>query len=193
MSKNRFAHPRVRLTLVCAGAMTLATLGFGVASAKAAPTLVDDPMPAPAPQGIAAPQGTPAVPEASAGLGASAAPGVSAPLGTSGLPGTSALPGVSTPLGASALPGVSSPLGLPGSAVGGSSAGVNAANSFLQALNGMLNRVVPGVGSIMPTDVSALTPPGSTMSGTPALQTPVAPATPPALVPQTLAGARTFH
>jgi hypothetical protein len=116
--------------------MTLATLGFGVASAKAAPTLVDDPMPIPA------------------------------------------------PIGAPALPG------LPGPAAGGSAAGVNAANSFLQALNGMLNRVVPGVGSIMPSDVSSLTPPGATMPGAPALETPPAPVAP---VPQTLAGARTFH
>ncbi|WP_409434799.1 hypothetical protein [Mycobacterium sp. SMC-14] len=145
MSVNRFAQPRVRLTLVCAGAMTLATLGFGVASAKAAPTLVDDPMPIPAPLGTPAPVGAP------------------------------------------------SPLGMPGPAAGSSAAGVNAANSFLQVLNGMLNKVVPGVGSIMPTDVSSLTPPGAPMSAGPALETPPAPATPPALVPQTLAGARTFH
>ncbi len=45
----------------------------------------------------------------------------------------------------------------------------------------------------MPTDVSSLTPPGAPMSAGPALETPPAPATPPALVPQTLAGARTFH
>lgn len=139
MTVNRFANPRIRLPLICAGAMTLATLGFGVASAKAAPMLVDDPMPIPA------------------------------------------------PVGAPALPGV------PGPAAGGSAAGVNAANSFLQALNGMLNRVVPGVGSIMPSDVSALTPPAA--PGAPALETPPAAAaaeTPPAFVPQTLAGARTF-
>lgn len=134
MSVNRLAQPRARLTLVCAGAMTLATLGFGVASAKAAPALIDDPMPMPV--------GSPTMP------------------------------------------------GLPGPAAGGSAAGMNAANSFLQALNGMLNRVVPGVGSIMPTDVSSLTPPGAPMSGAPALETPPAP---PALVPQTLAGARSFH
>ncbi|BBX14049.1 hypothetical protein MNVM_31300 [Mycobacterium novum] len=133
MIVNRFANPRIRLPLICAGAMTLATLGFGVASAKAAPALVDDPMPIPAPIGAPA---------------------------------------------------------LPGPAVGGSSAGVNAANSFLQALNGMLNRVVPGVGSIMPSDVSSLTPPGATVPGAPALETPPAPVAP---VPQTLAGARTFH
>lgn len=157
MSVNRFAQPRVRLTLVCAGAMTLATLGFGVASAKAAPTLVDDPMPIPAPLGTPAPVGAPS------------------PLG------------VPTPLG------TPTPLGMPGSAAGSSAAGVNAANSFLQVLNGMLNKVVPGVGSIMPTDVSSLTPPGAPMSAGPALETPPAPATPPALVPQTLAGARTFH
>ncbi|WP_154677571.1 hypothetical protein [Mycolicibacter icosiumassiliensis] len=144
MFENHLAQPRVRLTLICAAAMTLATLGFGVASAHAAPALVDDPMPIP------------------------------------------------TPLGTPA------PLGVPGSAAGGSAAGVNAANSFLQALNGMLNKVVPGVGSIMPTDVSSLTPPGTPMSGAPvpgapALATPPAPPTPPALVPQTLAGARSFH
>ncbi|SNV85717.1 Uncharacterised protein [Mycolicibacter terrae] len=144
MSENRFASPRVRLPLVCAGAMTLATLGFGVASAKAAPTLVDDPMPIPA------------------------------------------------PIGAPALPG------LPGPAAGGSAAGVNAANSFLQALNGMLNRVVPGVGSIMPSDVSSLTPPAAGVPGAPALGTPPAfgapaAAAPAAPVPQTLAGARSFH
>ncbi len=148
MSENRFANPRVRLPLVCAGAMTLASLGFGVASAKAAPTLVDDPLPIPA------------------------------------------------PIGAPALPGV------PGPAVGTSSAGVNAANSFLQALNGMLNRVVPGVGSIMPSDVSSLTPPAAGMPGAPGVGTPP-PGTPPAfgapaagpaaIVPQTLAGARSFH
>ncbi|MGB3334722.1 MAG: hypothetical protein WBA79_18130 [Mycobacterium sp.] len=157
MFVNRFAQPRVRLTLVCAGAMTLATLGFGVASAKAAPMLVDDPMPIPAPLGTPAPVGAPS------------------PLG------------VPTPLGAP------TPLGMPGPAAGSSAAGVNAANSFLQVLNGMLNKVVPGVGSIMPTDVSSLTPPGAPMSAGPALETPPAPATPPALVPQTLAGARTFH
>ncbi len=110
MSVNRFAQPRVRLTLACAGAMTLATLGFGVASAKAAPTLVDDPMPIPAPLGTPAPVGAPS------------------PLG------------VPTPLGAP------TPLGMPGPAAGSSAAGVNAANSFLQVLNGMLNKVVPGVG-----------------------------------------------
>lgn len=136
------------MPLVCASAMTLATLAFGAASAKAAPALVDSPMPIPA------------------------------------------------PVGAPALPGV------PGPAAGGSAAGVNAANSFLQALNGMLNRVVPGVGSIMPSDVSALTPPGAPAPGAPALETPPvgtppapgAPAagTPPAFVPQTLAGSRTF-
>lgn len=144
MPENRFANPRVRLPLVCAGAMTLATLGFGVASAKAAPILADDPLPIPA------------------------------------------------PIGAPALPGT------PGPAVGNSSAGVNAANSFLQALNGMLNRVVPGVGSIMPSDVSSLTPPGATVPGAPALETPPLPVAPaaeapaPTFVPQTLAGARTF-
>ncbi|MDD7813527.1 hypothetical protein [Mycolicibacter sinensis] len=143
MSENRFANPRVRLPLVCAGAMTLASLGFGVASAKAAPTLVDDPLPIPA------------------------------------------------PIGAPALPGV------PGPAAGSSSAGVNAANSFLQALNGMLNRVVPGVGSIMPSDVSSLTPPTAGVPGAPGVGTPP-PGTPPAagpaaIVPQTLAGARSFH
>ncbi|OBG40834.1 hypothetical protein C5U48_23225 [Mycolicibacter virginiensis] len=141
----------MRLTLICAGAMTLATLGFGVASAKAAPALVDDPMPIPAPLGTPSPLGVP-----------------------------------------NAL-GAPSPLGVPGSAAGSSAAGVNAANSFLQVLNGMLNKVVPGVGSIMPTDVSSLTPPGAPMSTVPALETPPAPPTPPALVPQTLAGARTFH
>lgn len=151
MSVNRLTQPRVRLTLICAGAMTLATLGFGVASAKAAPTLVDDPMPIPAPLGTPAPLGVP-----------------------------------------NAL-GTPSPLGMPGPAAGSSAAGVNAANSFLQVLNGMLNKVVPGVGSIMPTDVSSLTPPGAPMSAVPALETPPAPPTPPALVPQTLAGARTFH
>ncbi|WP_131813805.1 hypothetical protein [Mycolicibacter kumamotonensis] len=144
MSENRFANPRVRLPLVCAGAMTLATLGFGVASAKAAPTLVDEPMPLPA------------------------------------------------PIGAPALPGV------PGPAAAGPAAGVNAANSFLQALNGMLNRVVPGVGSIMPSDVSSLTPPTAAVPGAPALGTPPAfgapaAAAPAAPVPQTLAGARSFH
>ena len=131
------------MPLVCAGAMTVATLGFGVASAKAAPTLVDDPLPIPAP--------------------------ISAP----------------------ALPGA------PGAAVGNSSAGVNAANSFLQVLNGMLNKVVPGVGSIMPTDVSSLTPPTGAVPGAPALETPPvgtppAAGTAPAFVPQTLAGSRTF-
>ncbi|ORA98308.1 hypothetical protein BST33_16810 [Mycolicibacter minnesotensis] len=141
---------------MCAGAMALATLGFGVASAKAAPALIDDQMPIPAPISSPAPLGAP------------------------------------SPLGVPGALGAPSPLGVPGSAVGGSSAGVNAANSFLQALNGMLNRVVPGVGSIMPTDVSALTPPGAPMSAGPALETPPAPATPPALVPQTLAGARNF-
>jgi len=151
LSVNRLTQPRVRLTLICAGAMTLATLGFGVASAKAAPTLVDDPMPIPAPLGTPAPLGVP-----------------------------------------NAL-GTPSPLGMPGPAAGSSAAGVNAANSFLQVLNGMLNKVVPGVGSIMPTDVSSLTPPGAPMSAVPALETPPAPPTPPALVPQTLAGARTFH
>ncbi|WP_133053103.1 hypothetical protein [Mycolicibacter minnesotensis] len=156
MSVNRLTQPRVRLTLVCAGAMALATLGFGVASAKAAPALIDDQMPIPAPISSPAPLGAP------------------------------------SPLGVPGALGAPSPLGVPGSAVGGSSAGVNAANSFLQALNGMLNRVVPGVGSIMPTDVSALTPPGAPMSAGPALETPPAPATPPALVPQTLAGARNF-
>lgn len=115
--------------------MTVATLGFGVASAKAAPALVDDPMPMPIP----------------------------------------------SPVGAPALPGP---------AAGGSDAGVNAANSFLQALNGMLNRVVPGVGSIMPTDVSSLTPPAATVPGAPALETPPASA---ATVPQTLAGAWSFY
>lgn len=143
MSVNRFANPRVRLPLVCAGAMTLATLGFGVASAKAAPTLVDDPLPMPA------------------------------------------------PAGAPALPGV------PGAAAGGQSAGVNAANSFLQALNGMLNRVVPGVGSIMPSDVGSLTPPGAPAPGAPAVGTPPpgtpAAEAPAAPVPQTLAGARSFQ
>jgi hypothetical protein len=122
--------------------MTLATLGFGVASAKAAPALVDDPMPIPA------------------------------------------------AIGAPALPGV------PGPAAGGQAAGVNAANSFLQALNGMLNRVVPGVGSIMPSDVSSLTPPGAGVPGAPALETPSVPGAPAAAaapVPQTLAGARTFQ
>jgi hypothetical protein len=122
--------------------MTLATLGFGVASAKAAPALVDDPMPIPA------------------------------------------------AIGAPALPGV------PGPAAGGQAAGVNAANSFLQALNGMLNRVVPGVGSIMPSDVSSLTPPGAGVPGAPALETPPVPGAPAAAaapVPQTLAGARTFQ
>lgn len=143
MSEKRFANPRVRLPLVCAGAMTLASLGFGVASAKAAPALVDDPLPIPA------------------------------------------------PIGAPALPGV------PGPAAGNSAAGVNAANSFLQALNGMLNRVVPGVGSIMPSDVSSLTPPAAGVPGAPGVGTPP-PGTPPAavpapLVPQTLAGARSFH
>ncbi|MEB3032178.1 hypothetical protein [[Mycobacterium] nativiensis] len=148
MSVSRFASPRFRLPLVCAGAMTVATLGFGVASAKAAPSLVDDPLPIPAPIG--------------------------APAGVPGLPGA------------------------PGPAVGNSSAGVNAANSFLQALNGMLNRVVPGVGSIMPSDVSSLTPPAATVPGAPALETPPLPAAPaagapaPTFVPQTLAGARTF-
>jgi len=143
LSVNRFASPRVRLPLVCAGAMTLATLGFGVASAKAAPTLVDDPVPMPA------------------------------------------------PAGAPPLPGV---------AAGGQAAGVNAANSFLQALNGMLNRVVPGVGSMMPSDVNSLTPPGAPAPGAPAAGAP-APGTPPAPgapaadapVPQTLAGARSFQ
>ncbi|UVO12964.1 hypothetical protein NM962_02025 [Mycobacterium sp. SVM_VP21] len=150
MSVNRLAQPRVRLTLICAGAMTLATLGFGVASAKAAPTLVDDPMPIPTPLGTPSPLGVP-----------------------------------------NAL-GTPSPLGMPGPTAGSSAAGVNAANSFLQVLNGMLNKVVPGVGSIMPTDVSSLTPPGVPMSAVPALETPPAPPTPPALVPQTLAGARNF-
>jgi len=148
LSVSRFANPRVRLSLVCAGAMTLATLGFGVASAKAAPALLDDPLPIPA------------------------------------------------AIGAPALPGA-----LPGPAAGNSAAGVNAANSFLQALNGMLNRVVPGVGSIMPTDVSSLTPPSAPVPGAPALETPPltpgpvfdAPAPAPAYLPQTLAGARTFH
>lgn len=135
------SDPRVRLPLVCASAMTVATLGFGVASAKAAPALVDDPMPMPIP----------------------------------------------SPVGAPALPGMP---GAPGAAVGNSSAGVNAANSFLQALNGMLNRVVPGVGSIMPTDVSSLTPPAATVPGAPALETPPASA---ATVPQTLAGAWSFY
>jgi len=152
----------VRLTLICAGAMTLATLGFGVASAKAAPMLVDDPMPIPTPLGAPAPLVTPS------------------PLGTP------------SPLAVPNALGTPAPLGMPGSAAGGSAAGVNAANSFLQVLNGMLNRVVPGVGSIMPTDVSALTPPGAPMSAGPALETPPAPPTPPALVPQTLAGARNF-
>ncbi|MEO6794327.1 MAG: hypothetical protein ABI253_06155 [Mycobacterium sp.] len=97
---------------------------------------------------------------------------------------------IPSPVGAPALPGMP---GMPGSAAGGSAAGVNAANSFLQALNGMLNRVVPGVGSIMPTDVSSLTPPGA-----PALETPPVPGAPagtapaPVPVPQTLAGSRTF-
>lgn len=147
------SDPRVRLPLVCVSAMTAATLGFGVASAKAAPTLVDDPMPIPAP--------------------------ISAPA----LPGAAALPGV---------PGV------PGAAVGNSSAGVNAANSFLQVLNGMLNKVVPGVGSIMPSDVSSLTPPAAGVPGAPALETPpvgtppAAAAPAPGFVPQTLAGSRTF-
>lgn len=146
------SDPRVRLPLVCVSAMTAATLGFGVASAKAAPTLVDDPMPIPAP--------------------------ISAPA----LPGAAALPGV---------PGV------PGAAVGNSSAGVNAANSFLQVLNGMLNKVVPGVGSIMPSDVSSLTPPAARVPGAPALETPPVGTPPaagmaPAFVPQTLAGSRTF-
>ncbi|BBY32575.1 hypothetical protein [Mycolicibacter minnesotensis] len=168
MSVNRLTQPRVRLTLVCAGAMALATLGFGVASAKAAPALIDDQMPIPAPISSPAPLGAPS------------------PLG---VPGALGAP---SPLGVPGALGAPSPLGVPGSAVGGSSAGVNAANSFLQALNGMLNRVVPGVGSIMPTDVSALTPPGAPMSAGPALETPPAPATPPALVPQTLAGARNF-
>ena len=141
------ADPRVRLPLVCASAMTVATLGFGIASAKAAPTLVDDPLPIPAP--------------------------ISAP----------------------ALPGA------PGAAVGNSSAGVNAANSFLQVLNGMLNKVVPGVGSIMPSDVSSLTPPTGAVPGavpgapaleTPPVGTPPAAAPAPGFVPQTLAGSRTF-
>lgn len=94
---------------------------------------------------------------------------------------------IPSPVGAPALPG------LPGPAAGGSAAGVNAANSFLQALNGMLNRVVPGVGSIMPSDVSSLTPPTA-----PALETPPVPGAPvgaapaPVPVPQTLAGSRTF-
>ncbi|ORV45335.1 hypothetical protein AWC02_13975 [Mycolicibacter engbaekii] len=130
--------------------MSLATLGFGIASAKAVPGLIDEPMPMPMP----------------------------------------------TPLGGPALPGLSGglPGGLPGAAAPGSSAsGMNAANSFLQVLNGMLNRVIPGVGSIVPTDVSSLTPPGSPMSVTPALEAPPAPPASPALVPQTLAGARTFH
>ncbi|MGV0747847.1 hypothetical protein [Mycolicibacter heraklionensis] len=157
MFVNRLAQPRVRLTLICAGAMTLATLGFGVASAKAAPALVDDPIPVPAPLGTPVPLGTP------------------------------------SPLGVPSALGTPSPLGMPGPAAGSSAAGVNAANSFLQVLNGMLNKVVPGVGSIMPTDVSSLTPPGAPMSAVPALETPPAPPTPPALVPQTLAGARTFH
>lgn len=154
MSVNRFASPRVRLPLVCASAMTLATLGFGVASAKAAPALVDDPMPIPA------------------------------AIGAPALPGAAGVPGI---------PGVP---GVPGAAVGGQAAGVNAANSFLQALNGMLNRVVPGVGSIMPSDVSSLTPPGAAVPGAPALETPPAPGAPAAAavpVPQTLAGARTFQ
>lgn len=38
-------------------------------------------------------------------------------------------------------------------------AGVNAANSFLQMFNSMLDRVVPGASSMMPSDVSSLTPP----------------------------------
>lgn len=163
MSVNRFAQPRFRLPLVCAGAMTLATLGFGIASAKAAPTLVDEPMPMPAQLSTPTMTDIPGV--GAAGLGA---PGIG-------------VPGVGVP-------------GLPGAAAGGPTAGVNAANSFLQALNGMLNRVVPGVGSIMPNDVSALTPPGAPMSGGPALEAPPAPAAPaaPAIVPQTLAGARSF-
>lgn len=165
MSLNRLAQPRVRLTLICAASMALATLGFGVASAKAAPTLVDDSL-------IPTPLDTPL--------------GTSSPLGVPNALGTSSPLGVPNPLGAP------SPLGVPGPAVGSSSAGVNAANSFLQVLNGMLNKVVPGVGSIMPTDVSSLTPPGAPMSAVPALENPPAPPTPPALVPQTLAGARTF-
>jgi len=169
LSVNRLTQPRVRLTLVCAGAMALATLGFGVASAKAAPDLIDDQLAIPAPISSPTPLGTPNA--------------LSVP-GALGAPNALSVPG--------AL-GAPNALGVPGSAVGGSSAGVNAANSFLQALNGMLNRVVPGVGSIMPTDVSALTPPGAPMSAGPALETPPAPATPPALVPQTLAGARSFH
>lgn len=136
MTVNRFASPRVRLPLVCAGAMTVATLGFGVASAKATPALVDDPMPIPAPVGAPA---------------------------------------------------------LPGPAAGNSAAGVNAANSFLQALNGMLNRVVPGVGSIMPSDVSSLTPPGAAVPGAPGAPVPPAAEAPAAPVPQTLAGARSFQ
>lgn len=166
MSLNRLAQPRVRLTLICAASMALATLGFGVASAKAAPTLVDDSLPIPTP--LDNPLGAPS------------------PLGV-----PNAL-GAPSPLGVPNALGAPSPLGVPGPAVGSSSAGVNAANSFLQVLNGMLNKVVPGVGSIMPTDVSSLTPPGTPMSAVPALENPPAPPTPPALVPQTLAGARTF-
>ncbi len=181
MSVNRLTQPRVRLTLVCAGAMALATLGFSVASAKAAPDLIDDQLAIPAPISSPTPLGTPN------------ALGVPGALGTPnalGVPGALGAPNALSVPGALGAPNA---LGVPGSAVGGSSAGVNAANSFLQALNGMLNRVVPGVGSIMPTDVSALTPPGAPMSAGPALETPPAPATPPALVPQTLAGARSFH
>lgn len=159
MSVNRLAQPRVRLPLVCAGAMTVAALGFGVASAKAAPTLVEDPLPIPAP------------------IGAAALPSA---------PGMAAMPGMS---GITGMNGMTGMAGLPGAAPGGSAAGVNAANSFLQALNGMLNRVIPGVGSIMPTDVSALTPADAAVPGAPALETPPSA---PAIVPQTLAGSRTF-
>ncbi|WP_149771868.1 hypothetical protein [Mycolicibacter arupensis] len=193
MSVNRLTQPRVRLTLVCAGAMALATLGFGVASAKAAPDLIDDQLAIPAPISSPTPLGTPNALSVPGALGTPNALSVPGALGTPnalGVPGALGAPNALSVPGALGAPNA---LGVPGSAVGGSSAGVNAANSFLQALNGMLNRVVPGVGSIMPTDVTALTPPGAPMSAGPALETPPAPATPPALVPQTLAGARSFH
>ncbi|MBS9533620.1 hypothetical protein KIH27_08485 [Mycobacterium sp. M1] len=81
------------------------------------------------------------------------------------------------------------PAGVAGPGGAGPAAGVNAANSFLQVLNGMLNRVVPGAGSLMPSDVSALTPPAAGAPGAPL----PAPAPAGGVVPQTLAGAWTLH
>ncbi len=62
----------------------------------------------------------------------------------------------------------SAPVAVPAPAAANPAGGTAVANAFLQVLNSLLNSVVPGAGSIMPTDASALTSggyPGSTLPG----------------------------